>query len=201
MTAGKIVAIAGGVAGAGAAAVALVLAAPLIALGSLFGGLFGGSGGPTVAVGPALHPPASVVAVDEAVTAKPAWDPCGLPASLLLAQQDEESGWSPTALSPTGAEGIAQFEPGTWPSWATVGPGGANPPSPWNVPDAAAAEARFVCALEKAKGSITKALYAYNCGPAVPFGIVPGCADYAANIIAIAGRIHIPAPTPKVGRP
>lgn len=41
----------------------------------------------------------------------------GLPASVLAAQLDAESGWNPKATSPVGAAGLAQFMPGTWATW------------------------------------------------------------------------------------
>jgi len=37
----------------------------------------------------------------------------GIDSSLFQAQINQESGWNPNALSPAGAEGIAQFMPGT----------------------------------------------------------------------------------------
>ena len=36
-----------------------------------------------------------------------------VPMNLLAAQLDAESGWNPYAISPAGAQGIAQFMPGT----------------------------------------------------------------------------------------
>ncbi|WP_271395984.1 transglycosylase SLT domain-containing protein [Neomicrococcus lactis] len=38
----------------------------------------------------------------------------GLPAELLAAQIKAESNWNPTATSPVGARGLAQFMPATW---------------------------------------------------------------------------------------
>ncbi|MGI8815288.1 MAG: transglycosylase SLT domain-containing protein [Pseudonocardia sp.] len=38
-------------------------------------------------------------------------------APLLAAQLAQESGFSTQAVSPSGAQGPAQFMPGTWPSW------------------------------------------------------------------------------------
>lgn len=41
----------------------------------------------------------------------------GLPASVLAAQLEAESGWNASATSPAGATGLAQFMPGTWATW------------------------------------------------------------------------------------
>ncbi len=38
-------------------------------------------------------------------------------APLIAAQIQAESAWNPTAVSPAGAQGIAQFMPGTWATW------------------------------------------------------------------------------------
>lgn len=90
-------------------------------------------------------------------------------APLIAAQIQQESQWNPNAVSRVGAQGIAQFMPGTW---ASYGKGG-------NVFDPAAAipaQARMMCDLfaqvkkAMADGRITKgtlvqnALASYNCG-------------------------------------
>lgn len=41
----------------------------------------------------------------------------GLPVGILAAQISQESNWSPRAVSPAGARGIAQFMPATWGEW------------------------------------------------------------------------------------
>lgn len=84
----------------------------------------------------------------------------GLPAAVVAAQINYESSFNPTAHSPAGAEGIAQFLPGTF---ASYGPKGG---SPWNPADAFIAYANYMSELLKEeKGSIRKALAAYNAGP------------------------------------
>jgi soluble lytic murein transglycosylase-like protein len=87
----------------------------------------------------------------------------GVPEGLLAAQLQVESGFDPRAVSPAGAQGIAQFMPGTW----------AGPWNPWRAAspfDPAAAipaQARFMAGLLHAfGGSAELALAAYNAGPA-----------------------------------
>ena len=87
---------------------------------------------------------------------------------LLAAQIYQESGFNPKAVSPTGAEGIAQFEPGTWPNW-TSPKDGDGLENPFNPADAIPAMARYDCALAKdvakVPGSVqSNMLAAYNAG-------------------------------------
>ncbi len=87
-----------------------------------------------------------------------------LPPALLAAQLEAESGFDTTAVSPAGAQGIAQFTPATWAgSW--------NPQrehSPFEAGPAIAAQARLMhLLLERAGGDVASALAAYNAGPAV----------------------------------
>src|SRR5690242_8960240 len=84
----------------------------------------------------------------------------GLDPRVVAAQINYESSFNPKAESPAGAEGIAQFEPGTF---AQYGPKGG---SPWNVKDAFAAYINYMEELLKEEGgSVRKALAAYNAGP------------------------------------
>ena len=107
----------------------------------------------------------------------------GLPPQLLSAQQYIESGWNPSAVSPTGAFGISQFEPGTAQSWGVV-PG----TSPAAVKTQIYGEAALMSSLVKQEGSVTTALEAYNAGPGgVPYANSNGAAQYAAEIVGLAG--------------
>jgi hypothetical protein len=144
--------------------------------------------GPVVKVGP-VSPPAAIVQLDQEVQNAPAsLVPCSIPARVLLAQQSVESSYNPTAISPAGAEGIAQFEPTTFPSYATpVPPGGANPPTPFDPVDAAYAEARFLCA-HGAQYDLFDALVAYNCGSVTPVCLTVS-SGYADEIISLAESI------------
>jgi soluble lytic murein transglycosylase-like protein len=89
---------------------------------------------------------------------------------LLAAQLDQESKFDPSAVSPAGAEGIAQFVPETWARWGQDldGDGVADP---FNAQEAIDAQARLMCFLifeAKASGiegdPIDLALAAYNAG-------------------------------------
>lgn len=101
----------------------------------------------------------------------------GLPQSVVAAQIDYESGFNPNAVSPTGAEGIAQFEPGTWSSYGTG--------SPFDPKAAFAAYAKYMkTLLDQFHGNVTDALEAYNAGP----GNLQAGAGYAQHILSVAGQ-------------
>jgi soluble lytic murein transglycosylase-like protein len=99
----------------------------------------------------------------------------GLPYSIVAAQIAEESGFNPNAVSPAGAEGIAQFLPSTFYSvWHG---------SPFNVNDALEAYIRYMNQLLGIEGgSIYNALAAYNAGP----GNIQAGFGYASTIFALA---------------
>lgn len=130
----------------------------------------------------------------------------GLPAPLLAAQLQQESGFNPDAQSGAGAQGIAQFEPGTWKTWG-VDANGNGVTSPLEPPDAITAQGRFMCdLLHKAKASgypgnpLGLALAGYNAGwPAVQKyrGIPPysETRHYVAAILAGEKRFTAP-PSP-----
>jgi cell wall-associated NlpC family hydrolase len=77
----------------------------------------------------------------------------GLPWEVLAAIGTVESA-SGTSTAPgvhsganaAGAEGPLQFEPATFAAYATVGPGGSEPPSPYDPVDAVFSAARMLCA-------------------------------------------------------
>ena len=90
----------------------------------------------------------------------------GLPAPVLAAQLEAESGWNPNVTSPAGASGLAQFMPGTWATWGN----GKDVRDPLA---AIAAQGRFMGDLYKraqamAKGTeldpVALALAGYNAG-------------------------------------
>jgi hypothetical protein len=100
----------------------------------------------------------------------------GMPASVVAAQIQDESSFDPNSVSPTGAQGIAQFEPGTW---KTYGSG-----SPFNPQNAMAAYTKYMSTLLKQyNGNIRDALAAYNAGP----GNLAAGYGYADSILSKAG--------------
>ena len=98
----------------------------------------------------------------------------GISAPLIAAQIEAESGWNPSAGSPAGAQGIAQFMPATW---ATRGKdySGDGVADVLNPADAIGSQADLMCALlakvtaDLAASTVTGdplqlALAAYNAG-------------------------------------
>ncbi len=107
------------------------------------GGGSGGGGGPQQ---PAI-PPDWLTLYQKAAATCP-----GLPWSVVAAIGTVETGsgqssapgvWS--GANPAGAEGPMQFEPATFAAYATVGPGGARPPSPYDPVDAVYSAATMLC--------------------------------------------------------
>jgi hypothetical protein len=108
----------------------------------------------------------------------------GLPASLVAAQINEESGFNPRATSPVGAQGIAQFMPGTWKSQGVPG-------SPYDPNAALQGYVKLMSALVRQQGgNVRNALAAYNAGP----GNLPAGMGYADTILRNAGGGTVNAP-------
>jgi hypothetical protein len=96
---------------------------------------------------------------------------------VVAAQINDESGFNPSARSSAGAEGIAQFEPGTWQSLGCAG-------SPYNASDSLKCYVTYMKSLLKQyNGSAAAALAAYNAGSASS----PAGQQYADTILAAAG--------------
>ncbi len=133
----------------------------------------------------------------------------GLSPAVLAAQLRQESDFNPGATSGVGAQGIAQFMPGTWETWGVDGDGDGKK-DVWDPADAIPAQGKFMCSLlKKAKAHpsyngapIELALAAYNAGWARvdQFGGVPPKSfaggqtyDYVQNIMAMSAQFAAPA--------
>ena len=106
-----------------------------------------------------------------------------VPMNLLAAQLYAESGFNPFARSPAGAQGIAQFMPGTARSY-----GLRNPFDPEQAIDA---QAHLMSDLLRRFKTYALALAAYNAGPGAVerFGGVPPYAETRAYVAKILGLL------------
>lgn len=116
-----------------------------------------------------------------------------VPAALMAGQLMAESGFDPTAGSPAGAQGIAQFMPSTAAAYGLA--------DPYDPVAAIDAEAHLMSDLLRQFGSPELALAAYNAGPAPveachcipPY---PETQAYVTRILALvggAGAIAMPS--------
>jgi cell wall-associated NlpC family hydrolase len=156
--------------GAGSAAVAGVVvggagSAPAGAAGTPPPGAGGGSTGGTGGEGgPAVPATWEVLDAGAAATCP------GLPWSVLAAigRVETDSGRSDapgvhSGTNAAGAEGPMQFEPATFAEYATVGPGGVDPASPYDPVDAVYTAARLLCADGAGHPEdLAGAVYSYN---------------------------------------
>jgi cell wall-associated NlpC family hydrolase len=101
-----------------------------------------------------------------------------LPASLLAAVVQHESGFNPNAVSSAGAEGIAQFMP------STASGMGVNPFDPTEAINGAA---ELLSSYASRFGSYSDALAAYNAGPGAveEYGGIPPYAETQAYVPAV----------------
>ncbi|MDX6636302.1 MAG: hypothetical protein QOF06_2505 [Solirubrobacterales bacterium] len=117
----------------------------------------------------------------------------GVPPALMAGQLMAESGFDPTAGSPAGAQGIAQFMPSTSAAYGLA--------DPYDPVAAIDAEAHLMSDLLRQFGSPELALAAYNAGPAPveacncipPY---PETQAYVTRILALiggAGAIAMPS--------
>lgn len=105
--------------------------------------------------------------LDYRLVAQQAAQAAGILVWVFVRQINEESGFNPHALSSAGAEGIAQFMPGTARGLKV---------NPWNPIASLYAAARLMASYVSAYvGDYAKALAAYNAGPAmVAYAIAQG---------------------------
>ena len=105
-------------------------------------------------------------------------------ATLLAAQLYQESHFNPFVTSPAGAQGIAQFMPGTAAAYGLS--------NPFDAEEAIDAQARLMRDLLRQFASIPLALAAYNAGPGAvsACGCVPSIPEtrgYVASILGLMG--------------
>jgi cell wall-associated NlpC family hydrolase len=150
--------------------ITLTMGLPVLAA-TLLGGQSSGDAASNVgtaagAVGSAPAIPATWVSLEEQAAGT-----CpGLPWSVLgaVGTVESRSGQSSAAgvwsgTNAAGAEGPMQFEPPTFAAYATVGPGGARPPSPYDTVDAVYTAAAMLCANGAARpAGLRDAVLAYN---------------------------------------
>lgn len=118
----------------------------------------------------------------------------GVSAALLAAQLMAESGFDPDVVSSAGAQGIAQFMPGTAAAYGLR--------DPFDPVQAIDAQAHLMSDLLKQfGGKPALALAAYNAGPGAvsPCNCIPSYPEtqaYVAKILAMLGGIGAIAPMP-----
>jgi hypothetical protein len=104
--------------------------------------------------------------------------------ALLAAQIYEESHFNPFARSPAGAQGIAQFMPGTAEAYGLA--------DPFDAERAIDAQAHLMRDLLRAFAAVPLALAAYNAGPQPvrACGCVPPIPETQAYVADILGLLH-----------
>ena len=127
---------------------------------------------------PDFVPPRFAPAIDRAAQR---WS---VSAALLAAQLFAESGFNPFAVSPAGAQGIAQFMPGT-----ARGVGLADPFDPTAAIDA---QAHLMRDLLRRFAAVPLALAAYNAGPGpvIACGCVPAIPETRGYVARILGLMR-----------
>jgi hypothetical protein len=105
-------------------------------------------------------------------------------ATLLAAQLYKESNFNPFARSPAGAQGIAQFMPGTARAYGLD--------NPFDADRAIDAQAHLMRDLLRQFGDVRLALAAYNAGPATVqrCACVPPIAETLAYVADILGLLN-----------
>lgn len=104
--------------------------------------------------------------------------------ALLAAQLYAESGFNPAAVSPAGAQGIAQFMPGTARALGLA--------NPFDATKAIDAQAHLMRDLLRQFGGVPLALAAYNAGPGAvsACGCVPPYPETQAYVTRILGLLR-----------
>ncbi|MER7043673.1 C40 family peptidase [Streptomyces jumonjinensis] len=166
----------------GGLALIFALALSTVTLLTTFGG---GSSASAQAVGPGggLSADAPVPEWVRVLVNKHAGKCPQVTASLLAAQLFAESGFNPKAVSPVGAQGIAQFMPATWAAYGMDGDNDGDK-DPFDPVDAIPAQANYDCVLagevRNVPGDSTdNMLAAYNAGggAVIRYGGIPPYAE------------------------
>lgn len=127
-----------------------------------------------------------------------------IPPAVIAAQIEAESGWNARAVSPVGAQGLAQFMPGTWATRGKDGDGDGVA-DPFNPADAILSQGHFDCDLAAMFRGLPNvldlALAAYNAGPGAvqSYGGVPPYAEtraYVDRIKTLAVKYAAPGGVP-----
>ena len=174
--------------------------------GAASGSGAGGAGGGGQAVGDQAAVPAWWEQLDQGAAAT-----CdGLPWAVLAAvgRVESDSGRSTapgvaSGANAAGAEGPMQFEPATFAAYATTGPGGVEPPSPYDPVDAVYTAAALLCANGAGTSAgLFGAVWDYNHSTAYvnvvlvladALGAAPDLGSPAATAIAFAaGQLGVP---------
>jgi hypothetical protein len=135
----------------------------------LFGGL-GIGAGPNSPVAQTNGPASAIPATMRWLYVAAARTCPGLPWGVLAAigTLESDNGLSSApgvwrGSNSAGAQGPMQFEPGTFKEYATVGPGGEIPPSPYSPPDAVFSAAKMLCANgASSPNGLPGAIFSYN---------------------------------------
>ena len=104
----------------------------------------------------------------------------GIDPNLLAAVVQQESGGNPWALSPTGAQGLTQLEPGTAAAYGVS--------NPWDPMQNLLGGAKYLRdLLNQFAGNSSLAIAAYNAGPAAvtQYGGIPPYAETQAYVPAV----------------
>lgn len=121
---------------------------------------------------------------DYALAAERAARKYGVDPKIFKAMIRQESGFNPNARSPAGAQGIAQFMPGTAPGY------GVNLHDN-RVTDDLEGAAKYIAAnLKRTGGNYHEALSIYNSGRPQGYLSIPETKNYVAKILGSAGSEH-----------
>jgi len=151
--------------------VGLVLLVAVAAASGAGGETSAGSGGATSSAGPGGSAPGPAVPAAWLALYRQAAGTCpGLSWSVVAAigtvESDNGQSTAPgvsSGANGAGAEGPMQFEPATFAAYARIGPGGTQPPSPYDPVDAVYSATAMLCADGAGSGATLRAaVEAYN---------------------------------------